>query len=70
MQHFPQTQAVRRALENTRDSSVMADLMFLECWETNAMPGAAAALRVTQIRRANPLLAAAVHAEISAVRQV
>ncbi len=70
MQKFPETQAVRRILDTTNDSSVVADLLFLERWERSAMPGAAAALRMTQIRRANPVLAAAVHAELEANRQL
>ena len=38
--------------------------MFLELWERVPMPGAFAALRVGQIRRANPELAAEIRAEL------
>ena len=59
-----QTGAVRRALAAARDQTVLADLLFLERWELAPVPGAAAALRVSQIRRANPHLTAAIRAEI------
>lgn len=64
----PITTAVRRALDHVRDSSTIADLLYLERWEMAPLPGAAAALRMVQIRRANPDLAAAVRAEINAAR--
>jgi len=59
----PRTLAVTRAIQ---DSLVGArdDLLFLEQWEAVPMPGSAAALRVGQIRRANPLLAAEIRAEM------
>ena len=63
----PLTAAVRLALGTMREASVMADYLFLERWELQPSPGAASALRVTQIRRANPALAAAVRAELAAV---
>lgn len=59
------TTAVRRALSGERDSSRLADLVFLELWERAPVPGAAAALRVYQIRRANPELAAEIRAEVT-----
>ncbi len=58
------TTAVLRALSGERDASRLADLLFLELWEREPIPGAAAALRVYQIRRANPVLAAEVRAEL------
>jgi hypothetical protein len=64
-----QTVAVQRALAQARDHTAMADLLFLERWEIAPVPGAAAALRVLQIRRANPELAAAVRAEIAVARK-
>jgi hypothetical protein len=72
-QHDPdftkaQTGAVRRALANARDHTALADLLFLERWEMAPVPGAAAALRVSQIRRANPGLTAAIRAEIALAR--
>ena len=66
----PQTGAVRRALASTRDHTALADLLFLERWEMVPLPGAAAALRVSQIRRANPGLTAASRAEIAGARPV
>ena len=63
------TEALRRALRNTRDPSSAADLMFLENWELSSMPGVAAALRASQLRRANPALAAEIRAELNANRQ-
>jgi hypothetical protein len=65
---LPRTQAVRRALRSCSDERSAWDLLFLEAWELEPSPGAAAALRVGQIRRANPKLAAEVRAEIASVR--
>jgi hypothetical protein len=42
-----------------------ADLLFLEQWEMSPLAGTAAALRINQIRRANPELAAEVRAEVT-----
>ncbi len=56
--------AVRRALTETRDAAGRDDLLFLERWEREPLPGSAAALRVFQIRRANPQLAAEIRAEL------
>jgi hypothetical protein len=58
------TEALRRVLPQVRDDRSAADLLFLERWEMYPLPGAAAALRVAQIRRANPQLAAAIRAEV------
>ena len=62
----PRTEAVRRALQGVRDEAAAADLLFLEYWETRCAPDLAAMLRAGQIRRANPALAAAIHAELTA----
>jgi hypothetical protein len=61
----PRTATVRRALSTIRDQASVADLLFLERWEIAPLPGAAAALRVSQIRRANPQLAAELRAEVT-----
>jgi len=61
----PQTKAVRRALQSVRDESAAADLLFLEVWERDRPRDLAATLRFSQIRRANPVLAAEVHAEFT-----
>ncbi len=60
----PLTAAARAALRGDRGRAMLAALLFLERWEMAPVPGAAAALGVSQIRRANPELAAAVRAEI------
>ncbi len=67
--HLPQTSAAQRALaaySNSKAASdlLSADLWFLENWESNPAPGTAAALRVGQIRRANPQLADEIRREV------
>ena len=62
---MPQTAALRAALPRLRDHTARSDLLFLERWEMCPQPGTAIALRVQQIRRANPELAAAIRAELS-----
>jgi hypothetical protein len=61
----PLTRAVARALATLHDPASAADLLFLERWEASPLPGTAAALRVGQIRRANPALAAEIRAELA-----
>lgn len=65
---MPLTRAVREALGPKPTLAVLSDLLFLERWEIQPMPGSAAALRVGQIRRANPALADAVRAELARAR--
>ena len=60
----PLTAALQNALPRLRDRTARADLLFLERWEIAPIPGMAPALRVQQIRRANPELAGAIRAEI------
>jgi hypothetical protein len=62
---LPQTEAVRRALRGVRSEAAVADLLFLEYWEMQRTGDIAATLRASQIRRANPHLAAAIHAELA-----
>ncbi len=62
---LPCTMALRRRLAQGTDQSFAADMLFLERWEISPAPGSGAALRVSQIRRANPELAAAIRAEIA-----
>ena len=64
----PLTHAVERALEEVRDRASASDLLFLERWEISPVPGTAAALRIGQLRRANPTLAAEIRAELAARR--
>jgi hypothetical protein len=61
---FSFTTALRTAISSTGDRRVAEDFLFLELWERAPTPGPAAALRVQQIRRANPELAAAIRHEI------
>lgn len=61
----PRTEALRRALQIYADRSSTADLVFLENWEAQGRPSVAATLRAHQIRRANPLLAAEIRAELA-----
>jgi len=61
----PRTEAVRRALRQVSDEAAAADLLFLEHWETARGSDIAAMLRASQIRRANPALAAEVHDELT-----
>jgi hypothetical protein len=61
----PRTEALRRALLRVQDDAAAADLMFLEEWQTQRHPDIASSLRASQIRRANPALAAEIHAELT-----
>ncbi len=62
--NLPRTEALRRALSGLRNDQAVDDLLFLEAWEADPLPGAGAALRVGQLRRANPGLAAEIRAEL------
>jgi hypothetical protein len=64
-QPLPRTAALRRVLRNLRDDTAAADLLFLEAWENDPVPGLGLALRAGQIRRANPTLAAEIRAELA-----
>ena len=60
----PHTVAVRDALRGVNDAAMEADLLFLEAWEMRPSSHLGMALRASQIRRANPGLAAAIGAEL------
>jgi hypothetical protein len=60
----PFTLAVRQALQGVNNSQVEADLLFLEAWEMQPSANLGVTLRASQIRRANPGLAAAIDAEL------
>ena len=60
----PYTQALRRALEGVRDPRLADDLLFLEAWERQPTANLGVTLRASQIRRANPDLAAEIDAEL------
>lgn len=64
----PFTSVIRQALQDATDIRVEADLLFLEAWEMFPSAHLGAALRASQIRRANPELAAALDREIRSVR--
>lgn len=63
---LPHTEAVRRALRSAKDAAMAADLLFLEAWEMYRPHDLGTTLRAGQIRRANPVLAAEIHAELTA----
>jgi hypothetical protein len=65
-QRPPFTLAVRQALQGANGSALEADLLFLEAWEMHPSSHLGATLRASQIRRANPGLAAAIDAELKA----
>ena len=58
------TAALRRALDDVTDAHATEDLLFLESWEANSVFSVATVLRASQVRRANPCLAAAIRAEL------
>jgi hypothetical protein len=60
----PVTRALCAALRDAHDPSARSDLLFLEAWEMRRSPDLAATLRASQIRRANPGLAAAIEQEL------
>ena len=62
----PFTLAVRQALRGVNNSTMEADLLFLEAWEMQPSANLGLALRANQIRRANPGLTAAIDAELKA----
>ena len=66
VQKPPFTHAVRRALQDVRNSQLEADLLFLEAWEMHPSSNLGVTLKASQIRRANPQLAAAIDAELKA----
>jgi hypothetical protein len=65
----PRTEVVRRAVASARDMRAVADLLFLETWVAHRTPDLAAALRASQIRRANPDLADEIEQELAGPRR-
>ncbi|TLU71381.1 hypothetical protein [Lichenicoccus roseus] len=70
---LPKTTAAKRALSAFHSSQAGADrmsedLLFLENWESDPAPGTAAVLRIGQIRRSNPALAAEIRRELLDLR--
>ncbi len=66
---MPRTHALQGALPHIRDHTARSDLLFLERWEMAPDGATAQVLRVQQIRRANPELAAAIRREVGALSQ-
>lgn len=64
VQRQPFTSAVRQALQGINNSTIEADYLFLEAWEMHPSSHLGVTLRASQIRRANPALAAAIDAEL------
>ena len=64
----PRTSVVRDLMARQNDPALLADLLFLERWEAAPAHGTGSVLRVAQIRRALPDVAAAVRAEIAVKR--
>jgi hypothetical protein len=62
----PVTRAVSLALQDIHDPGARSDLLFLEAWEMHRPANLGATLRASQIRRANPDLAAAIERELKA----
>ena len=62
----PMTRAVSIALRDIHDPRARSDLLFLEAWEIHRPANLGATLRASQIRRANPDLAAAIERELKA----
>ena len=66
-QSYPwQTEALKRVLAQPMHRSAVADYLFLEAWEREPSDNAGVALRVGQIRRANPQLADEIRAQVTA----
>jgi hypothetical protein len=61
----PLSSTVQNVFSQPCDQRLADDLLFLERWEICPVPGPAAALRISQIRRANPELAAAIRCELA-----
>jgi hypothetical protein len=51
-------------LDEVTNARAAADLLFLEPWDANSVFSVATVLRASQVRRANPCLAAAIRAEL------
>jgi len=69
LEQHARTEALRRTLTGVTDHRLASDLLFLEAWLIHPAHGAAMALRVGQLKRANPQLVADIDGEISALRR-
>ena len=59
------TTAVRRILALPLDPSAVEDLLFWEAWERRPDADPASVLRIAQLRRAHPTLAAAIRKQVA-----
>jgi hypothetical protein len=62
---IPRTATLQHVLSETHNQRATDDFLFLERWEICPLPGPAAALRVSQIRRANPELVMEIRRELA-----
>ena len=67
-ERFTRPDALREALERYHDDSATSDLLLLMAWENRPMSNLGIVLRIRQIRRANPVLAAELRAREAASR--
>ena len=67
-ERFTCPDALLQALEYYHDDSATSDLLFLMAWEVRPTSDLSVVLRIAQIRRANPVLAAELRAREAAGR--
>jgi hypothetical protein len=67
-ERFTRPDSLREALERYHDDSATSDLLLLMAWENRPMSNLGIVLRIRQIRRANPVLAAELRAREAASR--
>lgn len=65
---FTRTDVLLQALEHYHDDSATSDLLFRMAWEVRPTSDLGVVLRIAQIRRANPVLAAELRAREAASR--
>jgi hypothetical protein len=65
---FTRPDVLLQALEHNHDDSATSDLLFLMAWEVRPTSDVGVVLRIAQIRRANPVLAAELRAREAASR--
>jgi hypothetical protein len=70
LEQHARTETLRRTLATISDHRLASDLLFLEAWLIKPAHGPAMALRVGQLRRANPQLVADINHELTALRRL
>jgi hypothetical protein len=68
-ERFTRPDVLVQALEYYHDDSATSDLLFLMAWEARPTSDLGVVLRIAQIRRANPFLAAELRAREAASRE-